>query len=106
VRLTPIATRKLRSYRRAVGSYYGSFLPAPSAARPAILDLASSWISHLPSSFTKATANIAAIGMNRRELEANPVLSSFDVQDLNEDPTFKNIASDSQDAVICSVSIG
>jgi hypothetical protein len=44
--------------------------------------------------------------MNRRELEANPVLSSFDVQDLNEDPTFKSVASDSQDAVICSVSIG
>jgi hypothetical protein len=87
--------------------YYGSVLPeASTSARPAILDLASSWISHLPKNFTKESAVITGIGLNKAELQANPVLSSYLVKDLNADPVFEGIEDASQDAIICSVSIG
>lgn len=46
--------------------------------------------------------------MNANELEANPVLSSFALRDLNEQPSLQsidNITDASLDAVVCSVSI-
>ncbi|BBO90398.1 class I SAM-dependent methyltransferase [Desulfosarcina ovata] len=49
-----------------------------------VLDLMSSWVSHLPH-----TVNLEAVhglGMNRTELEQNPVLAGIDVQDLNTSP--------------------
>lgn len=49
-----------------------------------ILDLMSSWISHLPEEV--AYKEVIGLGMNEEELKANPRLSSFVVQDLNEKP--------------------
>ncbi len=51
----------------------------------AILDLMSSWVSHLPEEI--AYASVVGHGMNGEELAANPRLSRWFVQDLNIEPT-------------------
>jgi SAM-dependent methyltransferase len=59
--------------------YYGDVLP-PGAR---VLDLMSSWISHLPDA---PYALVAGLGMNAAELAANPRLDVRIVHDLNRDP--------------------
>ncbi len=49
-----------------------------------VLDLMSSWVSHLPEDI--AYASVVGHGMNEEELAANPELSRWFVQDLNADP--------------------
>src|SRR6185312_13967327 len=49
-----------------------------------ILDLMSSWVSHLPPEMTYA--EVIGHGMNAEELAANPRLARFFVQNLNRDP--------------------
>lgn len=49
-----------------------------------VLDLMSSWISHLPPDL--ALGHVAGLGMNGAELLANPRLAEHVVQDLNADP--------------------
>jgi len=49
-----------------------------------VLDLMSSWVSHLPDA--PALGRIAGLGMNRAELAANPRLTEYVVHDLNADP--------------------
>ncbi|KAJ1639186.1 hypothetical protein T492DRAFT_938066 [Pavlovales sp. CCMP2436] len=61
--------------------YYRRTLPADGA----ILDLCSSWISHLPAEVSYGS--VAGIGMNYRELEANKRLTAFSAQDLNFNAT-------------------
>jgi SAM-dependent methyltransferase len=51
----------------------------------AVLDLMSSWVSHLPEDI--AYASVVGHGMNEEELAANPRLSRWFVQDLNIEPT-------------------
>ena len=63
----------------ALTAYYREFLP--SGCR--VLDLMSSWISHLPD---VEYDRVAGLGMNERELAANPRLTDFVVHDLNVDP--------------------
>jgi len=51
-----------------------------------ILDLCSSWVSHIsPSPLMQTKANIIGLGMNEKELNANKMLSKSVVQDLNSD---------------------
>ena len=50
-----------------------------------VLDLMSSWVSHLPDDV--AYASVVGHGMNADELAANPRLSRWLVQDLNVEPT-------------------
>ncbi len=64
-----------------VTEVYRATLPAGGA----VLDLMSSWVSHLPDDV--AYAEVVGHGMNAEELAANPRLSRWFVQDLNEDPT-------------------
>lgn len=78
--------------------YYRRALPAGGA----ILDLCSSWISHLPSEVE--FARVSGIGMNVRELEANKALSSFEARDLNTDPSLP-YADATFDAVVNAVSV-
>lgn len=48
---------------KALSVYYGSVLPTPNTnKRPRILDLASSWISHLPETFTKESIEVIGYG--------------------------------------------
>ena len=49
-----------------------------------VLDLMSSWVSHLPTS--PPLGCVAGLGMNAAELEANPRLTESVVHDLNENP--------------------
>ena len=55
----------------------------PSGGR--ILDLMSSWVSHLPAE--ASFARVAGLGMNREELAANGRLTDFVVHNLNETPS-------------------
>jgi len=67
-----------------------------------LLDLMSSWVSHLPAEI--GYARVAGLGMNGAELEANPRLDERRVQDLNQDPVLPWPAA-SFDAVLCAVSV-
>ncbi|MDB9867606.1 class I SAM-dependent methyltransferase [Pseudomonadales bacterium] len=67
-----------------------------------VLDLMSSWISHLPEGVDYA--HVSGLGMNTAELEANPRLNHYCVQDLNITPTLP-FADNSFDAVLIAVSI-
>merc|ERR1712241_889978 len=68
-----------------------------------IVDLCSSWISHLPNQLN--FKNVIGIGMNEKELEKNKKLTKHYIQDLNKNPQMKMIESKSTDAVLCTVSV-
>jgi len=67
-----------------------------------VLDLMSSWTSHLPDEilFTE----VVGLGMNPEELQANKRLNRFVVQDLNQLTTLP-FENGSLDAVVCTASI-
>ncbi|MEM8767826.1 MAG: methyltransferase type 11, partial [Pseudomonadota bacterium] len=65
----------------ALTAFYRDFLPAGAS----LLDLMSSWISHLPQDVSYRS--VQGLGMNAAELEANPQLDGYRVQNLNENPT-------------------
>ncbi len=67
--------------RGEITRLYGRFA-APGLR---VLDLMSSWVSHLPAWPDEApVAHVAGLGMNREELAANPRLAERVVKDLNE----------------------
>jgi SAM-dependent methyltransferase len=65
-----------------------------------VLDLMSSWVSHL----RLAPDELVVLGLNEKELAANPMATERVVQDLNRDPRLP-FADASFDAVLCCVSI-
>lgn len=67
-----------------------------------ILDLMSSWKSHLPPEI--APRRVVGLGMNAVELAANEQLDEWLVRDLNADPTLP-FAADTFDVAIITVSI-
>ncbi|HTO68469.1 MAG TPA: methyltransferase domain-containing protein [Myxococcota bacterium] len=67
-----------------------------------VLDLMSSWVSHLPAEL--AFARVAGLGMNAAELAANPRLDERCVRDLNAEPSLPWPGA-SFDAVLCAVSV-
>jgi SAM-dependent methyltransferase len=67
-----------------------------------ILDLMSSWVSHLPADV--AYARVIGLGMNAAELAGNPRLATFVVHDLNATPALP-FADASFDAATICVSI-
>jgi SAM-dependent methyltransferase len=69
----------------------------PPAGR--ILDLMSSWVSHLPDEV--AYAQTVGLGMNAAELGANPRLSDWVVHDLNVAPELPFAAGAFDAATIC-----
>jgi SAM-dependent methyltransferase len=74
---------------------YREILPAEQP----ILDLMSSWISHLPPEMS--FSRVAGLGMSRAELAANPALSDFVVQDLNANPILPHADNEFAAATIC-----
>ena len=82
----------------AVTGLYRALFPAGGT----VLDLMSSWISHLPEDVAYAEA--IGHGMNARELAANPRLDRWFVQDLNRDPVLP-LGDDSVDSAAICVSI-
>jgi len=67
-----------------------------------VLDICSSWVSHYPKEWKGG--KVVGLGMNEYELSQNPVLSSYNVKDLNADPTFP-YEDESFDKVTCVVSV-
>eukprot|EP00591_Stephanopyxis_turris_P007861 CAMPEP_0195524494 /NCGR_PEP_ID=MMETSP0794_2-20130614/24366_1 /TAXON_ID=515487 /ORGANISM="Stephanopyxis turris, Strain CCMP 815" /LENGTH=244 /DNA_ID=CAMNT_0040654729 /DNA_START=181 /DNA_END=912 /DNA_ORIENTATION=+ len=65
-----------------------------------VLDLCSSWISHLPSDIP--LGRVVGVGMNGEELAANPQLTEYVVQDLNKNPVLADFEDGSFD-VVCNV---
>jgi hypothetical protein len=82
----------------ALTQLYADLVPA--GAR--ILDLMSSWVSHLPEQ--RRYAEVIGHGMNPDELAANPRLDRWFVQDLNADPRLPLDAS-AFDAALCCVGV-
>ena len=79
----------------AVTQVYRETLPEGGA----VLDLMSSWVSHLPAEVRYE--RVVGLGMNEAELAANPRLDSFVVHDLNENPTLPFDAASFNAATIC-----
>jgi SAM-dependent methyltransferase len=67
-----------------------------------VLDLMSSWVSHLPGEIR--FARVAGLGMNAAELAANPRLDERCVRDLNADPALP-WPDAAFDAVLCAFSV-
>ena len=67
-----------------------------------ILDLMSSWVSHLPPEME--FSYVAAQGMNEEELAKNPRLDDYILQNLNKELQLP-FADGDFDAVICAVSV-
>ena len=82
----------------ALTGFYRTVLPAGGV----LLDLMSSWVSHLPPDIDYA--EVIGLGMNAAELDANPRLGRRFVQDLNRDPSLP-LPDGSVDAVLICVSI-
>jgi SAM-dependent methyltransferase len=82
----------------AVTRLYRAVLPAGGA----ILDLMSSWVSHLPNDV--AYSRVVGLGMNESELRANTRLQASIVQNLNHEPHLP-FDDASFDGAICTVSV-
>ena len=82
----------------ALTEFYRKMLPAGGV----LLDLMSSWVSHLPPEVVYA--EVIGHGMNATELAANPRLNRWFVQNLNREPGLP-LSDDSVDAVMICVSI-
>jgi hypothetical protein len=82
----------------ALTDFYRRVLPPGGV----LLDLMSSWVSHLPPEI--AYAAVIGHGMNAAELAANPRLDRRYVQDLNRDPRLP-LEDASIDAAMICVSI-
>lgn len=81
-----------------VTAQYRTYLPVGGV----VLDLMSSWVSHLPEEVTYA--HVIGQGMNEEELAANPRLDEYLVQDLNRRPILPYLGS-TFDGITCCVSV-
>ena len=82
----------------ALTGLYRALLPAGGR----VLDLMSSWVSHLPED--RAYAEVVGHGMNAMELAANPRLTRFFVQDFNRQPVLP-LGDAGFDAALCCVGV-
>ncbi|MDZ4277709.1 MAG: methyltransferase domain-containing protein, partial [Dehalococcoidia bacterium] len=82
----------------ALGQLYAELLPRDGA----ILDLMSSWKSHLPDELPRR--RVAGLGMNETELRENEELDDWVVRDVNREPRLP-FADAEFDAVVLAVSV-
>src|SRR5580765_4775410 len=82
----------------ALGRLYERVLPAGGR----LLDLMSSWRSHLPPDLV--TGEVVGLGMNAEEMADNPQLAKSIVHDLNRDPRLP-FGDAEFDGATCAVSI-
>ncbi len=82
----------------ALTGFYRAVLPEGGV----LLDLMSSWVSHLPPEIPYAA--VIGHGMNAAELAANPRLARWFVQNINRDPSLP-LDDASVDAVTICVSV-
>ena len=81
-----------------IGDIFQEILPP----KVRILDLMSSWRSHLPIGLPKQ--NMIGLGLNATEMEDNPQLDSYVIQNLNIDPKLP-FGNESFDATLLTVSV-
>ena len=81
-----------------VGEIYAHLLPQGGA----ILDLMSSWRSHLPAHIRPS--RVVGLGMNRPEMENNPALTEIVIHNLNREPRLP-FADDEFDGAVVTVSV-
>lgn len=77
---------------------YAATLPQDAV----ILDLMSSWRSHLPDDLNPQ--RVVGLGMNSDEMEDNPQLDAHVVQSLNDNPVLP-YDNETFDAALCAVSV-
>lgn len=82
----------------ALGRLYAELLP--SGGR--LLDLMSSWRTHLPPGF--AAREVVGLGLNAEEMADNPQLAAHVVHDLNRNPRLP-FADEEFDGAMCAVSV-
>ena len=82
----------------ALGSLYAELL-SPGGR---VLDLMSSWRSHLPAALR--ACEVVGLGMNAEEMTDNPQLTTSIVHDLNHDPRLP-FGDGEFDGAMCAVSI-
>jgi len=81
-----------------ITTFYGEMLQPGMK----VLDLMSSWKSHLPTNLS--LGEVIGLGMNEEELTRNTQLTGHLVHDLNQSPNLP-FSNGEFDAVICSVSV-
>ena len=79
---------------KKLGRIYARLLPQGGA----ILDLMSSWRSHVPDQVRPA--RLVGLGMNRPEMEDNPALTEIVIHNLNQNPVLPFADSDFDGAVV------
>ena len=82
----------------ALGHLYSEVLPTGGR----LLDLMSSWRTHLPESFR--AGEVVGLGLNAEEMADNPQLTSYVVHDVNRDPRLP-FSDEEFDGAMCAVSI-
>ena len=82
----------------AIGSYFRRELPPDGD----VLDLMSSWRSHLPDVLPRK--RLVGLGMNAAEMRHNPALDEWVVHDVNADPRLP-FADQTFDAAVVTVSV-
>ena len=83
---------------KKVGQIYARLLPQGGA----ILDLMSSWRSHVPEEMR--LGRLVGLGMNRPEMEDNPALTEIVIHNLNQNPVLP-FAEGEFDGAVVAVSI-
>lgn len=108
-KLNPYSDRDFYAYPRFVTHVDDGFISSLTELyrerlRPEfeVLDLMSSWVSHLPGEVKYK--RVVGHGLNAEELLKNPRLDYFFVKDLNVDQKLE-LESTSFDAVLCTVSV-
>ena len=85
----------------ALGQIYAELLPRSGT----LLDLMSSWRSHLPPELDDSPGlELVGLGMNAEEMAENPQLERFVVHDLNREPVLP-FKSGVFDGAMCAVSV-
>jgi SAM-dependent methyltransferase len=82
----------------ALGRLYAEVLPADGR----LLDLMSSWRSHLPDGFR--AGEVVGLGMNAEEMADNPQLTRHIVHDVTRNPTLP-FGDAEFDGAMCAVSV-
>jgi SAM-dependent methyltransferase len=82
----------------ALGTLYADVLPAGGR----LLDLMSSWRSHLPAGFR--AGQVVGLGLNAEEMADNPQLAAHVVHDVNREPRLP-FGDAEFDGAMCAVSI-
>ena len=82
----------------ALGGLYADVLTPDGC----LLDLMSSWRSHLPDGFR--AGQVVGLGLNAEEMADNPQLTSHVVHDLNREPRLP-FGDEEFDGAMCAVSI-